>query len=110
MTSDGDLTPVLEGLENADSLEELQAHVLVANEYFERRPSIALPEAVGDDEPAVVGDLERWLTRLRERAEELASAQDAASFSISLSGNLAGPSISVSVTFQLDGPAEPAVE
>lgn len=110
MGNDDDLTPVLEDLENAESLEELQTHVLVATEYFEARPSIDRLEMADDAEPAVVDDLERWLTRLRERTEDLASAQGAASFTISLHGDLTGPSISISVTFQLDASVDPAIK
>ncbi|MDJ1431891.1 hypothetical protein [Halostagnicola sp. A-GB9-2] len=103
--SDG-LSILLEDLESTNSLEELQAHVMLANAHFEDQPSIELPETTAKASPQIAGDLEQWLERLRERLDDLASAQSAASYSISMSGDLTGPSVSVSVTFQVEPSTE----
>ena len=102
MSNSDDLPVLLADLESTESLAELQAHVLMANAYFEERPSIELPESTAETRPEVADDLEEWLKRLRERLEELARAQSAASYSVSMSGNLTGPSVSVSITFELE--------
>lgn len=93
---------MLADLESTDSLEELQTHIIYANELFETEPEMELAAGNREEQSRLMQRLESWLDRVQEKVNHLAAQHGAASYSISMAGNLAGPSVSLSVTYQVE--------
>ena len=91
---------LLTDLEEADSVPEIQSQVLAANKLLDER--------FGNDELRVAGDgevndsrlnmLVRWISALEEKMGEVAQSEDIENYSVTVSGSIAGPSVSVSIT------------
>ena len=91
---------LIEDIEQAESIEELQSHVLLANQHLESDEDIQSAGLTAQS--AKLDLLTEWLNVLNERMEELADEHGVTSYSVSLSGSLTGPSISISVTNSFD--------
>lgn len=107
MGDDEELELLLQDLEDVETVEELQSHVLFGNEYFEKQgvDDVRLAEGGG---AKIAVKLERWLSRLRSKMNQIAARNGAETFSISMSGSMTGPSVSVRVTYEVE--SEPATE
>lgn len=90
----------MEEIEEADSIPELQSHVLAANKYLEEQFDdedlrFSSDEGVIDDRFDV---LARWIDTIQERMDEIAAESNIENYSITVGGSITGPSVSVSVT------------
>lgn len=100
MISDETVRILEEDIQSAETVEELQTHVLIANQHLETSSEI---ETAGSDHNSQrVEALTEWMSSIRTRMEELAEGQDVTSYSVTVGGGLTGPSISISVTSSLE--------
>lgn len=100
---------LIDDLDRTQSVEDVQMHVLVANELFAQEAEVELGQGtfdiddmrLGDEPGRVITRLETWLERLREHLKQVAKGQGAATFTITVGGSLTGPQISVQVTYEV---------
>jgi hypothetical protein len=100
---------LLDDLKQTQSVEDVQMHILVANEVFTQEADVEFGQGtfdiddmrLRDDSGRLVGRLETWLERLREHLKQVTKRQGAAAFTITVGGSLTGPQISVQVTYEV---------
>lgn len=100
MTTDETLELLKEDIQNVETVEELQSHVLLANEHIKESDEIKTATAGSDSQR--IETIAEWMTSIRSRMEELAEEEDITSYSVTVGGSLTGPSISISVTSSLE--------
>jgi hypothetical protein len=91
---------LLDELGDAESVAELQTNVLAFNEYAEKHfddGDVELAGA-GTEEDTRITALAEWTDRLQTRMNELTETDAIDSYSVTVSGSLTGPSVSLSVT------------
>lgn len=96
--SSEDIDSLLDGLEDTETMAELQAHVIRANETLQEFQTAGTDP---DGRPEIADSLEAWLGTLREQVERI-SGDAAEQYTITVSGGITGPSVSVGVTYSSD--------
>ena len=99
---DDEIDLLVSQVDAAASIEELYWNVLFVNEWLDQQQGLRLADAGAEDGGRLFGKLKRWLSHFRERLDALASSQGAESYSVSISGGMTGPSISLDVTYAPD--------
>lgn len=88
-------------IEDADSIEELQSSVLLINETLSSKEGDVELSALGDGHTSRLDTVVECMDAIRSRLDELSDEQNISSYSVSLGGNLTGPSISITVTSEV---------
>jgi hypothetical protein len=100
MAPDETLELLKEDIQDVETVEALQSHVLIANEHFEAFDEVETATLGSNSQR--VDTLTEWMASIRSRMEELAEEEDITSYSVTVGGSLTGPSISISVTSSLE--------
>lgn len=95
------LDMLLEDIENAETVEELQTHVLFANRLFQQDEGVEFAD-IKDGGEGKMGQLEVWISKVRTKMDRLATEHNATSYTLSISGSITGPSFSMGVTYSTD--------
>lgn len=100
MATDESMQILLDELDEAETVSELQTSVLAFNKYAEEQFPKGPIEMAGDDgvSDTRIDALLTWMEALQDRMDELADTARIDSYSITVSGSLTGPSVSVGVT------------
>jgi hypothetical protein len=103
---DDSMEILLEQMAEADTVPELQTHVLAFNKYAEEHFGSAGIEFAGEGEVSDtrVDALVTWIEALQDQMEDVTRHDRVESYSITVSGSLTGPSVSVGVTCLPDDP------
>lgn len=94
--TDQDLEMLVEDLEAAGSVDEIQTAVLLLNERLDADEEVETQSLGGQS--TKIDILIKWMSTLRERLEELEESGEFSSYSVTVGGSITGPSISVTVT------------
>jgi len=97
---DDSMEILLERMVEAETVPELQTHVLAFNKYADEHFGSGDVEFAGEGEVSDtrVDTLVTWIEALQDRMEEVTRHDRIESYSITVSGSLTGPSVSVGVT------------
>jgi hypothetical protein len=97
---DDSMDILLEQMSEAETVSELQTHVLAFNKYADEHFGSGSVEFAGEGDVSDtrVDTLVTWIETLQDRMEEVTEHERVESYSITVSGSLTGPSVSVGVT------------
>ncbi|SHG81210.1 hypothetical protein [Halobaculum gomorrense] len=101
MLTEEELEILEQGIQNADSIAEVQSHLLLADQLLQTEPEEEFAEIGFSGDRMTL--LSEWVDTIRDRMDELCERENVSSYSVSVGGSLTGPSVSVSVT--CDAPA-----
>lgn len=97
---DEDLEILISDLEMAESIEDIQTHILFANEWLEQEEDFKLAGQEEDHRNRLIDKLRTWLNKLKDKLDQMAGSQGATTYTISVSGGFPSPSISLEMTYE----------